>query len=62
MIVFFQEIEEKVVLLAVTKNFVFVDLNFPSCCIFFQIHKNGMTNTVCTIYELVNGDDTVNEG
>jgi ESCRT-II complex subunit len=28
----------------------------------FQAADNGMINTVCTLYELVNGDDTVDQG
>ena len=33
--------------------------NYMQC---FQASNNGMTNTVCTLYELVNGDDTTSEG
>ena len=28
----------------------------------FQANSKGMTNTVCTLFELVNGDDTEGEG
>lgn len=31
----------------------------PLC---FQVSKNGLTNSVFTLYELVSGDDTENEG
>lgn len=31
----------------------------PSC---FQVSKNGLTNSVFTLYELASGDDTENEG
>ena len=27
-----------------------------------QVQDNGMTDTVCTLFELRAGDDTVNEG
>ena len=27
-----------------------------------QVQENGMTDTVCTLFELRAGDDTVNEG
>ena len=30
--------------------------------IIFQACNNGMSNSVCTLYELSNGDDTANEG
>lgn len=28
----------------------------------FQVSKNGLTNSVFTLYELVSGDDTADEG
>lgn len=28
----------------------------------FQVSKNGLTNSVFTLYELVSGDDTAEEG
>lgn len=28
----------------------------------FQVLKNGLTNSVFTLYELVSGDDTAEEG
>lgn len=31
-------------------------------CFIFQVSKNGMVNSVFTLYELSNGDDTEGEG
>lgn len=37
-------------------------MRFAVLLLCFQVSKNGLTNSVFTLYELTSGDDTENEG
>lgn len=37
-------------------------MRFAELLLCFQVSKNGLTNSVFTLYELTSGDDTENEG
>jgi len=37
-------------------------MRFAVLLLCFQVSKNGLTNSVFTLYELASGDDTENEG